>query len=303
MIVRRRALVALLGALLLVAIAALVWPRDKEPSYEGKPLSTWLYVYRRGGMPDGSVLQLSDEYKATKAVRAIGPKAVPLLLTWMNYKVPNWRIKLLSAFYKHVPVDYRLYDALVGPSAIRSELALTAFQILGGDAREAVGELTRLMNAGNGQAALALGYIGKEGLPALLAVLSDQHSTNRAKAAIGISATRELRGINSTATVALLLQCLKDQDGRVARSAALALGELAIEPDTAVPALAETLNSADPTLRVSVLTGLCLFKDKETSAVPAVVIALSDPDLKVRLAATNTLSRIAPAVLRERQPH
>src|SRR4051794_979114 len=87
-----------------IAIAALgVWMArpggPPEPVYRGKTLGTWLDDRR--ATPYGPVV-LTDE--AVAAVRAIGPEAVPTLLTWLrasdssvsrNAKIVlEWRLKL-----------------------------------------------------------------------------------------------------------------------------------------------------------------------------------------------------------------
>ena len=74
---RKRVQVAL--AFVLVATAGvIVWQglREREPVYQGKPLSVWLQRYNT----HGSFIGLRPEPMADEAVRQIGTNAIPTLL-------------------------------------------------------------------------------------------------------------------------------------------------------------------------------------------------------------------------------
>ena len=77
-------------------------------------------------------------------------------------------------------------------------------------------ELTRRMNAGDSRAAFALGRIGQDALPPLLALANDHQSTNRVWAILAISYSQRL-GTNTHRTIAVLTDALTDPNP-VARS-------------------------------------------------------------------------------------
>src|SRR3982750_2084574 len=79
-------LVCCLGAL------ALLWSSgafEREPRYQGVPLSTWVY----------RLMQNDGVAEAEDAIRHIGPKAVPLLLRWLGNETPAWREKVAQRVY------------------------------------------------------------------------------------------------------------------------------------------------------------------------------------------------------------
>ena len=301
---KRGVLLTLLACGVVGVTLVLAWPREAEPSYQGKRLSEWLSTYERGMQPSASDPEVQQRKRAERAVRTIGTNAVPVLLNWMDYEVPRWRDKLLTAYYRYLaprgPLNYGVYAAIVGAGEIRAEPAVGGFEILGSEARQAVAELTRRMALGESRAAVALGLIGEDGLAPLLAVLADRQSTNRIAAAMGIGRAETL-GTNANRAVVALVQCLNDRDARVARSATLALGRLALEPDVAVPALTETVSGTNGRVRISAIIALGRFKDRARSAVPVLVKALGDPAEDVRAAATNAFHEIAPEVLDQKR--
>src|SRR5262245_47282072 len=98
MTLKRRALLAAMATLLAVGLAVLVWPREQEPSYGGRALSEWLAVYARGQNAAATDSETRESERAATAVRAIGTNAVPILLRWMDFKMPPWREKFLRTY-------------------------------------------------------------------------------------------------------------------------------------------------------------------------------------------------------------
>jgi hypothetical protein len=78
----RRIFLVLLACALAVVVAALVWPREKEPEHQGKKLSEWI-AYRNSG-------DIGAHEMERHAVRAIGTNALPFLVTWIAYERPAW---------------------------------------------------------------------------------------------------------------------------------------------------------------------------------------------------------------------
>jgi hypothetical protein len=121
---RRILIVAAVCALVGVGVAVL-WPGSrKEPEYQGKKLSEWLY-------PNFSATGFEA---ATNAVRAVGTNALPWMLEGIAYEPTRFR-----RFLRRLPTDlYRL----AAPEEVRRIEALRAFAILKGTAQPAVSQLT-----------------------------------------------------------------------------------------------------------------------------------------------------------------
>jgi hypothetical protein len=82
---RRRLLRILLASVASIMLAYLVWPREREPEYNGAALSTWLARC-------GSTNQ-SESLAAVAAIRHIGTNALPFLIRWIQYE-PGWKDSL-----------------------------------------------------------------------------------------------------------------------------------------------------------------------------------------------------------------
>ena len=80
----------------------------------------------------------------------------------------------------------------------------------------------------------------------------------------------------------------------VASVAADALGEAALEPDLAVPALARSLDRPEPWMRRSAAEALGNYGEAARPARPALTKAKDDSDGGVRWEAANALRKIAP---------
>src|SRR5437660_464012 len=63
---------------MLAAVAALVWPREREPEYKGRALSVWI----QGGA--SRTLQAADRAAKIEAIQHIGTNALPHLLKWIE---------------------------------------------------------------------------------------------------------------------------------------------------------------------------------------------------------------------------
>jgi HEAT repeat protein len=76
--------------------------------------------------------------------------------------------------------------------------------------------------------------------------------------------------------VPALIKCLKDPDNKLKQNAAVALREIAQEPDVVVPALMANLN--DPDLKVRSITAIALsgFGEKAKAAVPTILKLLEE---------------------------
>jgi HEAT repeat protein len=288
-----------LAASVLVGIAVVVfWPGEREPEYNGKKLSQWL-----SEKPPRGAISILEETDADDAIRHIGTNALPFLVRWIQTdpKLPAWREKLFNFVYYrtfNARAKYVILQRIDAPR-LRLRRAMWAIKTLGPEARTAVDDLVRV--ATNGQvtasaAVMALGYIGPDALPVLLAFAEDRAFKYRVDAIVAIGHMPYL-GTNAHSTVLCLTNCLKDQDMKVAAEAAVVLAGLGIESEISVPALAECLRSRDETLRSWGAIGLEKFSETARSAVPGLRACLEDKHDYVRVCATNALRKIAPGVL------
>jgi hypothetical protein len=132
---RRRLLLILATCVASVALAFLVLPREREPKYDGVPLSMWL---ERGR---------SDRGESIVAIRQIGTNALPFLLRWIQYEPPGWR-RFVSRNFSKIPSRIQnsrvLRWLIVDKAENRANIAVTGIGILGPDASSAMPELIRL---------------------------------------------------------------------------------------------------------------------------------------------------------------
>jgi hypothetical protein len=145
---RRRLLLILLASVASIALAFFIWPREREPEYNGVPLSKWLERY-------GAAYGEDEPARPAGAILQIGTNALPFLLRWIQYEAPGWR-KQLDRLYASLPVsmqNIRVLRALLYDGAERrAELSVTAFSVLGSKASSAADDLLRLALAENPRA-------------------------------------------------------------------------------------------------------------------------------------------------------
>src|SRR5262245_12996976 len=88
---RRRVILLVIGALLIAIAVVILWPREKEPEYQGKTLTEWLDIYEGGVI---GYIKDPERQEAADALRNIGTNALPWLIKWISNESPNWRRKL-----------------------------------------------------------------------------------------------------------------------------------------------------------------------------------------------------------------
>jgi len=221
---------------------------------------------------------------------------LPWLLRWVRYEKAGWQ-RRLTFRASRLGVEFTPGQR----AADRAACAWNALHILGPQASPAIPELFRMMADPKSpfialDATMALGEIGPEALPALLAVLTNKQAAVRGQAVTSIGAMRGL-GTNASLAVPVLLGCLRDRDEDLAASAASSLGRLATEPGRVVPTLAGSLQHPAPYVRRKAAAALGKFSQGARAAVPSLIEALKDSDSSVRDEATNSLLKIAPEAL------
>jgi HEAT repeat protein len=158
-------------AAVLVAGAAVWLVRHfSEPSYQGKPLSAWLDQAARDRDIGWFGRESSGrDSQPAQAVRAMGPRAIPLLLNWLRAKDTPSRRKLrdFAQKYKWIPIDRRDPDGL-------NAMACYGFWVLGPAAKSAVPQVIALLDDEEAEvrtsAASVLSCIGPGDITALPAL-------------------------------------------------------------------------------------------------------------------------------------
>jgi hypothetical protein len=294
----RRCLLMLVAAGLLVGLAALVWHGPREPSYRGTSLSGWLRTYR----PIGS--RPPDSQRAADAVRYIGTKALPFLVSWIQeYEMlPPWKVRLRNYASRLGSPGGEIVMETIAKRELRALRAFSAFEILGEAAAPAIPELVRIANrgySGSSPAAIAaLAHLGKDALPPLLAFITNNAFPFRHEAMISVGRMRYL-GTNAHPAVVLLIKSLSDP--HLAPNAAVVLGSLRLESDITVPALVECTHSSQELLAMCAATSLGKFGASARPAVPELLKMLDDPSINVRNVATVALQQIAPEMLKQNE--
>jgi len=157
-------------SVVVVFASVLVATRDDEPVYQGRKLSEWVDIYETEMKPDrfsptnmSSVLENDD---AMEAIRHIGTNGLPCLLNWMSVEPPRWKAayyKIVDKVLKRVPTDWWTADK----NNIRASRATSAVLMLGPAVRNAIPELTKLVNDPRrnwsaGRAAMVLSGLGPD---------------------------------------------------------------------------------------------------------------------------------------------
>ncbi len=272
----------LLAALFVALLGGVVWMLSPpaEPLCQGKPLSAWLNEYK--GHPG-----LTNQ-AAFVAFRELGTNAIPALLKIIESGDSPFQ-RMMSELNRkqslvHFPVRERPYPRWAASAALYA---------MGANARPAFPALTNLLFHTNTLflSAVPLAGMGSEGLPLLLAALTNQNASIRESAATGLSWERSDLSI----VVPALIASLSDQDRSVHLTAVSALGLLHAESGLAVPALMKDFPGNDPELRLVVVLAIERFETNAAAAVPMLLEALSDNDQLVRTHAASAIKRIDPA--------
>jgi HEAT repeat protein len=279
------ALVGFAAAALLIALLA----RDRQPTYQGQRLSALLEIY--GSHPDDPQVAANAE----NALRHIGTNAIPFLLQWISYEPSPLRTKLDSLIEK-VPDRWR--PRWMDSPGSRSFDAAVAFAVLGAAGSNAIPHLTKQAvtatnEQGTQRATIALSGIGPQALPALLEMTTNSHTMIRYFAIAAISTL----GQSASPALPRLIKSLDDPQVEVSCCAADALGRLALDPATSIPALTNLLTNADPARRAYAARGLGGFAQAARPAARHLQNALLDPDGWPQDEARRALDAIAPEML------
>jgi HEAT repeat protein len=222
------------------------------------------------------------------AFRELGTNAIPALLRIIESKDTPFQRLILALNRMQSLVHFPARQ----PWSLKWAASCDLYA-MGANAKPAFPALTNLLLRTNAAiySAISLAGIGPEGLPPLLAALTNQNEKIRESAAFGLSWERSDLNI----VVPALIARLSDQSIMVHRTAVSALGELHAEPRLAVPALMKDFPGSDPLLRRLILTSIGRFETNAGAAVPMLLESFSDNDQNVPRSAASALKRIDPA--------
>jgi hypothetical protein len=293
---KRWVILLALGLLLAIAVAFQLGRSQREPEFEGKSLSQWATVW---------VNSPGDSQRALEvAIHHMGTNALPCLVEWLDDgPLPPWKtraLKVMAKFPKRFGGNYALNELVVRAreKVFRFYFASEAFRILGDEALPATPDLLMMaMKPGSrrrgANAAGILIQFGPALHPQLITILRCPNASGRRPVIdhfrqIGATAV----GTNASPVVEGLVLCLKDGDPMIRGEAILALGDLMLRPDFAVPALVKTCADADPAIRAAALGALSHYGPAARPARAAIIAALHDPDAEVRAVADMALQKI-----------
>ncbi len=312
---KQRVIVGLAACLVIANVAFVLWPRERQPVYEGKTLSEWLLTIEP--VSPQRVIDSGDEAKVAEAVQHMGTNALPFLLKWIAYEPPRWKSTLLRQYGK---LPQTVKSRLMRNDSFRTWMfdwyrpnsaALRGFAKLGEAASPAIPQLTRLLDSRSPEVARsaisALLSIGDAGLPPLLGWLratTEQPPppvrlgpwTSNAGVAPRVYLVRTL-GIgrwNRTETIPCLIHCDNEQDIDVANVALWSLFNLRSSAGTndLIGPIAHGLEHSRSGIRDNAAHILKLCGKEAQPAIPGLTRALNDSDATVRSEAKEALAVI-----------
>jgi HEAT repeat protein len=264
--------------ILLLIVAAPEWYENlrssREPTYGGVGLASWLCRLE-------SALTKEDKQAARLAIQAMGTNALPYLLERVCYRDKGVRKLLYNVLEKVRPRDCPHDLAVRAP-------AVDGFEALGKLASPAIPDLeSKLGSDPIPEAALALGAVGSNALPALLRALRNKDPMVRACAAAGL----RYLGSSARASSSLLVDLTDDRDSRVRTSAIMALSECA-EQEVAIPIFVKHLKDQDDVARKTAVEALGKLGAGGAFAIPALEKLTHDRSDYVAVNARRALENI-----------
>lgn len=236
------------------------WSQKPEPSYNGRPLSSWLddYSLMSHGFPGEETIIEKNNHVVDEAVRYMGTNAIPVLFEMLKATdSPTRRIGEWA--YQHEWIHSRPTSV----PALRKNLeAALAFGALGTNACEALPRLIDLYRQKNGHVqrmvALTLGMIGPP----------------------------------ASNAVPYLLMTVTNQTGSPPFDAITALGRIHADPKTVVPALIQLLKHSNQAVRANYIQALEAYGSDAQPAVPTLIELLGDESESIRKIAAKALKVI-----------
>jgi HEAT repeat protein len=272
---RRLAFYLMLSAMLAgLAYTAL---RPREPSYEGRSLSSWLHQMESPSAAGDDDFDL--------AIKHFGSNALPQLLEMLQATDSPAKLEFNRFASRYLPAAFQL------PSSYDCRWnIMAAFRVLGDAAVPAIPALTNLLsNQDRGvrlsavEALSAIGPGAGKAVPALLVALKDPDFYVRCVAAQSV-----IRITEEPPVIAALVASIEDPDERVSRCAIRTLGSLKHRALAAFPALVQAMDGMSSRGRISIIESLA-YIDAEAS-LPIMTNCLRHPRPPVRIQTVRTLA-------------
>jgi len=207
-----RKLLVSLGIGVFLGLAFALTKTPSEPTYNGKRLGEWLADRR---FNERGQIVLSEP--SVEAVRAIGTKALPSLLTMLRSSDSPTKMKLavLLARYPHL-------CRCIPTNGERRSRAVYGFRALGADAKPAFPDIVKMVLASDdyGDPINALTRADQDAITLLARGLEDKDPKVRVRAAFALGCLRQAPSIS----VPALTRAVSDPDSRVQAGAAGSLG-------------------------------------------------------------------------------
>lgn len=234
---------------------------QKEPVYQGQPLSAWLERYPGSFSSAHQMIDFlqTEKPRVDTAIRGIGPKAVPTLLRMLRAKDSKIWIKVIDFVANHSRLKVKYT-----PAETRHMRAGFAFQALGPDAKDAVPELIKIYDRNISRSS----FIGAA----------------HALAAIGPAAEGAIPSV---------MRMLTNSDADLRHTAIWTLGGIHCQPQLVVPELEPFLSDATLTVRLDTVLALEQFGTNAQGAIPALA-GLVDHPYPIGPVAARALGKINP---------
>lgn len=275
-----------------VVLLALRLGPPSEPVYQGKPARQWLQQWSETfASPDGA-------REAIAAFKAMGEPGASFLVRVLKDRPGNFapRLENLAAriglgrwaerrLEQRRAMEARRYAAakLIGQMGPAAHGAIPVLERLYRDRTE-----SQSVGLSCGESLAALGPIGVEFLPNLVANLSDTNAVGRPWSA------KVIGHLGPPARSAIPVLAASLQEPWLAWYAGEALWRIDGRTDAALTALAAGLTNRDAASRWLAFQRLATLGPAARTVLPTVLQALRDSDREVREAAADALGRISP---------
>src|SRR5581483_7455941 len=123
---KRIRIIVMVVAVVVIGVVAIVCFRAREPRYQGRTLSEWIWV-------GTDHIETSPEWsEANNAVKQIGTNAIPFLLEWVQAEDTPQKEKVVFWLNEHAPFHFHIES-----SADRRFAARMGFMMLGNESKPA----------------------------------------------------------------------------------------------------------------------------------------------------------------------
>jgi len=276
-----------------VAVVAAIFFFPDEPSVDGHSLSTWLHfgICHQPWYRDEAPSDLPPLPEVESALRRLGPKAIPILLTKLDATDPAWLCSL-SDWLREQSWAPSWAD-INGQRAWQDhEEAVFGFSVLKTQAVAAIPELAVRLSQTNASvaAAFCLAAMGEPAIPALRAAWNDPRLPDRRYLAYALER-------HPTVLKELLpeIRASKlDPNDRMAAAAHSLLIRHA-ETNEATAVLHEALRDGREAVVLSGLLHLARSGSNSVPFIPDLAALLTHSNRFIRSKATNVLHRLDPA--------